>query len=70
MSATAAINTKIERVTEAISSMVVTTIAHQGHQGTPTAASFDNCMLARTELRDSLAEFLQPALRVVERSTK
>ena len=61
MGATAAINTKIERVVEAVDDMIVTAI------GPPTyPTSRDE---VRKELRDALADFLQPALRVVE-STK
>jgi hypothetical protein len=60
MSATAAVNTKIERVTEAFEELIISVSTGEGS---------DQRKAARKELRNALAEFLQPALRLIPPAT-
>lgn len=61
-------NTKIEIVTEAIESLVLAVVeATRSHDAAASAANHQNVLDARQNVRDSLAEFLKPTLRVVEK---
>lgn len=63
---TPAQNTKIESVVEGVESLSNAIVAlHAAPNGPKRAGAFDNVQNARKELRDALAEFLKPALRVV-----
>ena len=57
------VNTKIERAVEAIESLSVAVAAQVRAKNT---TSFQNVVDARQELRDALAEFVAPILRVVQ----
>jgi cytidylate kinase len=58
-----AVNTKIERVTEAIESLTIAVCSAQRIPHVP--GSFANVRDAREEVATALREFLQPTLRVV-----
>lgn len=60
--ATAAVNLKIERVTEAIEAQTVAIVANLAYPG---PANMQNVADAHEEVRTALAEFLAPALRIV-----
>lgn len=56
--------TKIEQVTEAIESLIVSIVARETHKPN-LRAGFDNITEARKEVSDALTDFLTPTLRVV-----
>ena len=66
---TAAINTKIERVCEAVEDLAVAVAAGVTGRGKPSdegnVRSYEAVKEARAELGTALREFLQPTLRVV-----
>lgn len=55
------VNTKIERVTEAVEALTIAVTAAL----TAPQSNFDDVIAARAELKEALGEFLQPTLRVV-----
>jgi hypothetical protein len=58
--------TKVERVVEAIESMTVSVNAMQNSSdGVDRVRLFEVVQDSRKELRDALAEFLKPTLRVI-----
>lgn len=67
---TPAQNTKIERVVEGVESLANAVAAHQRAPSGKGGNSFNVVLDARKELRTALAQFLQPALRVIEGSRK
>lgn len=54
--------TKLEQAAESIEELIISIVDGHTH---PTAAKYDKIVVARKELRNALAEFLRPALRLV-----
>lgn len=58
-----AVNTKVDRLAEAIENLA---LACAARATSPTAYAFDQVLDARQEMRQALADFLQPTLRVIK----
>ncbi len=64
---TAAVNTKVERLTEALEALSIAIVVHiqKSSQVPPVLDGFEGIQDAREEIAAALHEFLRPALRVV-----
>jgi hypothetical protein len=58
--------TKIERVVEAVESLATAVVAQQRAAPDENPMKMENVCDARKELRTALADFLRPALRIVD----